>query len=115
MKYTDSEVSPAFQQYFGKRYDKWKTTLDGILDEKRLSDEEVTDQNQKKFKSSITFSWLGLLFNIPLFTDRPPFGGNKNEYVSYFQSYFKIHHMAPCYNSYSKRNGKELFMKLIKE
>ena len=64
MKYTDSEVSSAFQQYFGKRYDKWKTTLDGILDEKRLSDEEVTDQNQKKFKSSITFSWLGLLFNI---------------------------------------------------
>ncbi len=58
---------------------------------------------------------VGLLFNIPLFTDRPPFGGNKNEYVSYFQSYFKIHHMAPCYNSYSKRNGKELFMKLIKE
>ena len=63
MKYTDPEVSPAFQQYFGKRYDKWQATLNGILNDKNLADEEVTNENQKKFKSSITFSWLGLLFN----------------------------------------------------
>jgi hypothetical protein len=64
MKYTDSIVLPAFQQYFGKRHDKWQTTLNGILNDKGLTDEQVNDQNQKKFKSSITFSWLGLLFNI---------------------------------------------------
>ncbi|CAI8251329.1 MAG: Thiopurine S-methyltransferase [Polaribacter sp. SA4-10] len=58
---------------------------------------------------------VGLLFSVPLYTDRPPFGGNKKEYVSYFQSYFKIHDMSPCYNSYSKRNGKELFVKLTKK
>lgn len=58
---------------------------------------------------------VGLLFSVPLNTDRPPFGGNKKEYVSYFQSYFKIHDMSPCYNSYSKRNGKELFVKLTKK
>ena len=57
----------------------------------------------------------GLFFSVPLYTDRPPFGGNKKEYLSYFQPYFKIHDMAPCYNSYSKRNGKELFVKLTKK
>jgi len=50
-----------------------------------------------------------------LFTDRPPFGGTKKEYLRYFQPYFQVHVMAPCYNSYSKRSGKELFMKLTKE
>ena len=58
---------------------------------------------------------VGLLFNVPLYTDRPPFGGTKKEYLRYFQLYFKVHDMAPCYNSYSKRSGKELFMKLINE
>ena len=57
----------------------------------------------------------GLFFSIPLYSDRPPFGGNKKEYLSYFQPYFKIHEMSPCYNSYSKRNGKELFVKLTKK
>jgi len=27
---------------------------------------------------------VGLLFNIPLFEDRPPFGGSKKEYITYF-------------------------------
>ena len=57
----------------------------------------------------------GVLFNVPLFTDRPPFGGAKKEYLRYFQPYFQVHVMSPCYNSYSKRSGKELFMKLTKE
>ena len=57
----------------------------------------------------------GLFFSVPLYSDRPPFGGNKKEYLSYFQPYFKIHEMSPCYNSYSKRNGKELFVKLTKK
>jgi len=58
---------------------------------------------------------VGLFFSVPLYSDRPPFGGNKKEYLSYFQPYFKIDNMAPCYNSYSKRNGKELFVKLTKK
>ena len=57
----------------------------------------------------------GLLFNVPLNKDQPPFGGNKEEYVARFQSYFKIIKMDSCYNSYSKRNGKELFVRLVKK
>ena len=57
----------------------------------------------------------GVFFSIPLYSDRPPFGGNKKENLFYFQPYFKIHEMSPCYNSYSKRNGKELFVKLTKK
>ena len=51
MKYTDLEVSPDFQQYFGKRNDKWQATLNGILNDKNLADEEVTDENQKSSKA----------------------------------------------------------------
>lgn len=57
----------------------------------------------------------GLLFNVPLNKDQPPFGGNKEEYVARFQSHFKIIKMDSCYNSYSKRNGKELFFRLVKK
>ena len=57
----------------------------------------------------------GLLFNVPLNKDKPPFGGNKVEYVARFQSHFKIIKMDSCYNSYSKRNGKELFVRLVKK
>jgi len=57
-------------------------------------------------------SLVGLLFNVPLNTDRPPFGGNKKEYVNYFKAYFEIKKMEPCYNSYHNRQGRELFVKM---
>ncbi|UAM98206.1 methyltransferase domain-containing protein [Polaribacter litorisediminis] len=55
---------------------------------------------------------VGLLFDAVLNEDHPPFGGNKNEYLAYFQSYFKIKRMEPCYNSFHNRKGMELFVKL---
>jgi len=57
---------------------------------------------------------VGVLFNIPLYEDHPPFGGHKKEYIIYFDSCFSIDIMEPCYNSVSDRQGKELFIKLIK-
>ena len=57
---------------------------------------------------------VGLLFNIPLNKDRPPFGGTKKEYLSYFKNYFKIEIMELSYNSISERTNNELFIKLIK-
>lgn len=56
---------------------------------------------------------VGLLFNIPLFEDRPPFGGNKKEYISYFEPYFKLEIIEPSYNSISERINDELFIKFI--
>ena len=58
---------------------------------------------------------VGLLFNVPLHKDRPPFGGNKKEYMKWFQSYFSIQKMEACYNSFGNRQGRELFIHLIKK
>ncbi|SRX55190.1 methyltransferase domain-containing protein [Aequorivita sp. CIP111184] len=57
----------------------------------------------------------GLLFNIPLNNDKPPFGGNKEEYISLFEENFKIEKMETAYNSISQREGNELFFKLSKK
>jgi SAM-dependent methyltransferase len=58
---------------------------------------------------------IGLLFNVPLNTNKPPFGGNKEEYLQYFKSYFNIKKMETCYNSFGNRKGRELFIKLLKK
>lgn len=57
---------------------------------------------------------VGLLFDDPLYSDHPPFGGNMEDYKILFKPYFEIDIMALCYNSVSGRKGKELFIKLIK-
>ncbi|WP_323789918.1 methyltransferase domain-containing protein [Psychroserpens sp.] len=57
---------------------------------------------------------VGLLFNLPLNEDHPPFGGHKEEYIQYFENAFQIEIMESCYNSISSRTGKELFIKLLK-
>ncbi|MFY7670714.1 methyltransferase [Tenacibaculum sp. MEBiC06402] len=54
---------------------------------------------------------VGLWFNFPLTGDMEnrPFGGNMQEYLSYFSSYFKVQTFEPCYNSIPPRQGNELF------
>ena len=56
---------------------------------------------------------VGLLFDDPLNTTHPPFGGSKNEYIKYFEPYFKIETLETCYNSIDSRKGRELFIKLL--
>jgi len=58
---------------------------------------------------------VGLLFSIPLNNDKPPFGGNKEEYLSLFKEKFKIEKMETAYNSIPQRAGNELFLKLLKQ
>ena len=58
---------------------------------------------------------VGLLFNDPLNTDRPPFGGSKKEYLVYFESLFKMKVFDNCYNSIDSRMGRELFINLVKK
>jgi SAM-dependent methyltransferase len=57
----------------------------------------------------------GLLFDAPLNSDKPPFGGNKEEYISYFAGLFDFVHFELCYNSIAPRTGRELFIELIKK
>jgi thiopurine S-methyltransferase len=56
----------------------------------------------------------GVLFDIPLYADRPPYGGSKELYVSVFKPYFRFITFEKCYNSIPPRAGNELFMILEK-
>ena len=57
---------------------------------------------------------VGVMFNVPLNKDKPPFGGNKEAYLGQFKPHFTIEIMDACYNSLGNRKGRELFIKLIK-
>lgn len=52
--------------------------------------------------------FVGLLFNRE-FDAGPPFGGNKEEYMTYFSPYFQRVQMENCHNSVIPRKGTELF------
>ena len=57
----------------------------------------------------------GLLFKFPLTEQGPPFGGSKEEYLTYFSPYFKIEILETCDNSIKPRQGNELFFKFRKK
>ncbi len=58
---------------------------------------------------------VGVLFDDVLNKDKPPFGGNKEEYLSYIDpALFKIKVLEPCYNSIKPRQGRELFINLVR-
>lgn len=54
---------------------------------------------------------MGLWFDIPLTGDleKRPFGGTKEEYLTYLDPYFKVKTFAPAHNSIPPRAGNELF------
>lgn len=58
---------------------------------------------------------VGLLFNIPLNEDKPPFGGSEEDYRSLFEEKFIIEKMETAYNSIPPRAGTELFIKMSKK
>lgn len=51
----------------------------------------------------------GVLFNFPLTSQGPPFGGDADTYRSLFEEHFTIEKLEPCQNSHPSRAGKELF------
>lgn len=58
---------------------------------------------------------VGVLFNREFEQQGPPFGGCKCQYESLFQQYFDFKTFEPCYNSFVKRAGTELFINLVKK
>lgn len=52
----------------------------------------------------------GVLFDDPLFTDHPPYGGNALEYRELFTPVFRNLGLEPCYNSIKPRAGRELWL-----
>lgn len=57
---------------------------------------------------------VGVLFNTPLNTENPPFGGSAEEYANYFRPYFSDVSIEPCHNSIKPRLGNEVFIILTK-
>ncbi|WP_317897177.1 methyltransferase [Aurantibacillus circumpalustris] len=57
---------------------------------------------------------VGVLFDDVLNKDHPPFGGNKEEYLAYIDSSFKIKTFEKCYNSIKPRENRELFINLVR-
>lgn len=57
---------------------------------------------------------VGLLFQVPLNSDRPPFGGSKEDYLKLFGKSFHNIKMETAYNSIPPRQGSELFVKMFK-
>ncbi|MDA9820322.1 TPMT family class I SAM-dependent methyltransferase [Salibacteraceae bacterium] len=53
---------------------------------------------------------VGVLFNDPLFTDHPPYGGSLEEYKEFFPKYFKLNVLEECKNSIAPRAGREVFI-----
>lgn len=51
---------------------------------------------------------IGLWFQIPM-REKRPFGGAKEEYLSYFEPLFEVKVFENCYNSILPRQGNELF------
>ncbi len=58
---------------------------------------------------------VGLLFDDVLNTDKPPFGGNREEYQTLFSPVLEIQKMETCYNSIKPREGRELFITMRKK
>lgn len=56
----------------------------------------------------------GVLFSRE-FEGGPPFGGSEAEYREIFGKGFHIKALAPCYNSFIKREGTEVFMIFIRK
>ncbi len=51
----------------------------------------------------------GLLFDFPLTTEGPPFGGSVTEYEALFLEKFRVKTMERAHNSIKPRQNKELF------
>lgn len=53
----------------------------------------------------------GLLFDAPMNTDKPPFGGTANEYRQVLGKHLHVGHMEKCEQSIPPRAGKEVFFR----
>ena len=58
---------------------------------------------------------VGLLFDAPLNQDQPPFGGSREEYLPYFEPYFHTEKFDRCTTSIKPRQGKELWVELVRK
>jgi thiopurine S-methyltransferase len=75
------------------------------LDPKLRQDYAIKMSNLLSKKGKL----VGLLFDFELTQVGPPFGGDKEEYLEYFNKLFKIKAFDRAYNSIKPRMNRELF------
>lgn len=56
---------------------------------------------------------VGVLFGVPKNSDKPPFGGSKEEYIRLFEPLFDIKKLEGAYNSIPPRINQELFFHFV--
>lgn len=58
---------------------------------------------------------VGVLFDDALHSDRPPFGGFKEDYETLFRAEFEDLTLEPCRNSIAPRAGRELWLQAVND
>lgn len=58
---------------------------------------------------------VGVLFNDALNSDKPPFGGSREDYMPIFSRMLASVKMEPCRNSIAPRAGRELWFSAVKD
>jgi Thiopurine S-methyltransferase (TPMT). len=129
------DISPIPLEAFGNRYPKFPK--DQLVNENFFSYQEQFDliieqtffcsmpplpENRKAYAEQMSKllkpggKLVGLWFDIPLTGDlvKRPFGGTKEEYLSYFEPYFSVKTFATAHNSIPPRVGNELFGVFVK-
>lgn len=91
-------------------------TFDLIIEQTFFCSFEPTKANRSAYAKKMhellneNGKLVGVWFKHPLKEDgNRPFGGSKNEYLSYLTPYFEVQVFEDCYNSISPRMGNELF------
>lgn len=87
-----------------------QTFFCALLPEQRKN--YVEKMNQLLVKGGIL---RGVLFQVPLFVDRPPFGGSVDEYRELFGQVFEVIYFQDCAYSEPARMGTEVEFKVSKK
>lgn len=121
-----ADRNPTFpkEQLIEADFFEHQTKYDLILEQTFFCSFEPTKINREKYAKQMhallkTYGKLiGVWFDIPLVEgnmEKRPFGGTKEEYVSYLSPYFEIKIFEKCYNSIKPRENQELFGIFIKK
>lgn len=109
---------PDFENFFIGDFFKLDTKFDYIIEQTFfcalnpvLRKEYVTKMSELLVNNG---KLVGLMFNAELYSDHPPFGGFKEEYLELFKTKFKHIKMDMTTESIEERLGRELFVEVYK-
>lgn len=110
------ERVPNFQNFHLGEFFDYKGEFDFIIEQTFFCalDPALRDNYVSKMKSLLKKEGklVGLLFNDSLYTEHPPFGGYKDDYVQLFAPYFSSVSMEVTDESIKERLGRELFIEI---